>query len=275
MSTELKFIKIQGNGNDFVLLNDLQDQLHLKPEQIQFLCDRRIGIGADGLLMIKPATEEYDFRMLYFNADGGRVDFCGNGGRCISYAAAKVLQKNDLRFLADDGSHVSFVNDETGEVSLEMIPWQKLESPELGELFSELHIPVKNIMSFHTGVPHLVIELSGVDESHFNRIPVPEWGATIRRSGFYRDEGINVNFTIHGNISNELLQRTYERGVEAETLSCGTGSVAVALYWKELGNSDSFKIHTPGGTNFVHFPEDRNPVLSGMVTEVFKGTIKA
>jgi len=268
MKTKINFQKIHGNGNDFVLIDDLMDEVLLNPEQIQFLCDRRTGIGADGLLMMKP-SENYDFKMLYFNSDGGRVNFCGNGGRCISFAASKILHKDKLSFIADDGSHISQVNQNTKEVFLEMIPWKKITLPDISSLLTNLKIPFKNFDAFDTGVPHVVIELSGIDEEGFKKIPINDWGSSIRYSDFFVKEGININFTINGFGDNTHVQRTYERGVEAETLSCGTGSVAVALYWK---NNQSI-IKTPGGFNKVKYENNKRPELVGTVTPVFDGSI--
>lgn len=273
MKTEIKFQKIHGNGNDFVLVNDLSNDLNINKEQVQFFCNRRIGIGADGLLMIKPVSGEYDFKMLYYNADGGRVDFCGNGGRCISYAVSHILLKNKLSFIADDGPHISLVDQNTKEVYLEMKPWEKIALPDISPLLSNLKIPFKHFDAFNTGVPHVVIELAGIDQDEFKQIPVNGWGKTIRNSEFFIKEGINVNFTMNDREDNTYFQRTYERGVETETLSCGTGSVAVALYWKEKQRPEESIIKTPGGINKVKLIDNQRPVLTGIVTPVFEGSI--
>ena len=159
------------------------------------------------------------------------------------------------------------------EVYLEMKPWEKIALPDISPLLSNLKIPFKHFDAFNTGVPHVVIELAGIDQDEFKQIPVNGWGKTIRNSEFFIKEGINVNFTMNDREDNTYFQRTYERGVETETLSCGTGSVAVALYWKEKQRPEESIIKTPGGINKVKLIDNQRPVLTGIVTPVFEGSI--
>ncbi len=266
---EVPFVKIHGNGNDFIyfLANDLKEEL--SPEQIRFLCDRHKGIGADGIL-VQDEAPDFDFRMIYFNSDGQRVDFCGNGGRCISYLASEILGRKKLHFIADDGPHqAEILSDQS--VALEMQKPEKIQVTGMEELLKSLQIPFENFYLVNTGVPHLVIELSEINPADFEAMDILRWSREIRYHAFF-PEGINVNFTIRE--GNHFLQRTYERGVEAETLSCGTGSVAVALYWKNIRKveKDVFEIHTSGGVNKIKFDKER-PELIGRVTPVFRGMI--
>ena len=270
---KIKFQKIHGNGNDFVLINDLADELSLNKEQIAFLCNRRTGIGADGLLLIKPVSLEYDFKMLYFNADGGRVDFCGNGGRCISYAASQILKKDELTFLADDGSHSSKTSLDNPEVSLVMTPAKTINIPDISSFLHNLEIPFINYQAFNTGVPHIVIELDNKKIKNFSKTDIKKLGSKIRYSEYFNKDGINVNFTIPADEPGKYYQRTYERGVEDETLSCGTGSVAVSLFWQTKTQKNNFEIHTPGGINKVNIESIQKPVLTGKVTPVFTGEV--
>ncbi len=267
----IPFIKIHGNGNDFVLIEDLNDTRNLATEQIKFICERRFGVGADGLLLIKSSSNGFDFKMIYYNSDGNRVDFCGNGGRCITKAASLSLQKNDLVFEADDGIHKGYVEgDEMVAISMSRAEMIKHGSC-VDSLIVSLEIPVSDYVLLDTGVPHLVLKLQ-MEENDFAQIPVVEMGKSIRYSECFREHGINVNFVIVGE-NGIIKQRTYERGVEDETLSCGTGSVAIAKYLQDITGDNVFKINTPGGVNQVTFSQENEPLLSGKVKIVYSGNI--
>jgi diaminopimelate epimerase len=224
----LPFYKYQGAGNDFIMLDytsSLDDKLSVVA--IQQLCDRKFGIGADGLIIIQ-RTEGYDFEMVYYNADGTQ-SFCGNGARCAVAFAARLglLHAADTRFLAIDGVHQAWLCQD--EVKLKMNDVKPIKST--GEAFE-----------LHTGSPHYVL----LDVNHASD-HVLELGRAIRYSSAYQKEGINVNLMeLH---ENRICVATYERGVEGETLSCGTGVTAAALVFAQLRqiNKGSVEVQTKGG----------------------------
>lgn len=217
-----KFHKMDGAGNDFVLLDNRQHTLPpLSSETIAQMCHRRIGIGADGLMTLEPAPDStYDFQMKYYNADGGSAAMCGNGGRCIALLAY-ILQEEpnhrDLRFLADDGEHTARIllwqpEDKMGLVSLGMRDVERnAVSRKLDGWF------------LNTGVPHFVQRVE--DLQHFD---VVTHGREIRNRLDLFPEGTNVDF-VEDAPDGSLSIRTYERGVEDETWACGTGVVAAAI----------------------------------------------
>jgi diaminopimelate epimerase len=210
--TNIPFFKYQGAGNDFIIIdNRLQTWLTKSDEErIRHLCDRRFGIGADGLILLQ-TKPDYDFEMVYFNSDGRESSMCGNGGRCI-VALAKHLNiiAGQCRFLAIDGEHEALIPSDNW-VELKM---KNVSGIESGEGYYVLD----------TGSPHYVIFVEDLDD-----IDVVDNGKTIRYSDRFRKEGINVNFV---QVVDEGLEvATYERGVEDETLSCGTGVTASALAW--------------------------------------------
>ncbi|MCL7762843.1 diaminopimelate epimerase [Polaribacter sp. Z014] len=252
----LDFYKYQGTGNDFVMIDN---RALIFPKEnvaiISKLCDRHFGVGADGVILIENDAE-FDFRMIYFNADGSET-FCGNGGRC-AVAFAKYLEIINLktRFIAVDGPHLAEID--TGIVSLKMIDVDKITVKE-------------NSVFAYTGTQHHVELVEDLD--HF---PVFEKGKEIRYS--YNDPGSNVNFVQQINPSTFRV-RTYEKGVEDETLACGTGVTAVAIAMHKTGKTTSNLISLPveGGNLEVSFSEENgiytNVYLKGPATFVFKGEI--
>jgi diaminopimelate epimerase len=255
---KLNFYKYQGTGNDFILADNRKNEISLTTEQIQKLCDRRFGIGADGLMLLQEKTG-YDFEMKYYNADGKEGSMCGNGGRCmIKFVYHLGIHREKYKFLAVDGTHEAEI-DMDGIISLKMKD-------------------VKTIKKFHndfildTGSPHyvkLVPDVMNVD--------VYKKGYEIRHSKEFMEEGINVNFVQQTDEADKIIVRTYERGVEDETLSCGTGVTAAALvcYHNENGFNE-VEIKTPGGNLTVEF--DRvdddsfeNIWLCGPAEKVFEG----
>ena len=253
------FYKYQGTGNDFVMIDNRQlifDKNDTK--RINFLCDRRFGIGADGLILLEN-HETLDFKMVYFNADGNQSSMCGNGGRCIA-AFAKFLGiiDNYTSFEAIDGLHHAQIENDT--VKLQM------QDVTLLETFDS-HV------FLNTGSPHHVqIE---PDLEHLN---VKEVGAKIRYGAPYNTEGSNVNFVAR--VSDDIFTvRTYERGVEDETLSCGTGVTAVALAMNYIGETEKnlITLNVEGGKLQVSFEKDgkgyKNIWLIGPAIQVFKGEI--
>jgi diaminopimelate epimerase len=256
----IRFFKYQGTGNDFILLDNRSGNYDfLNQKNIQSLCNRHFGIGADGLMLLSN-SEEADFHMTYFNSDGNQSTMCGNGGRCIiRFAHDLGIQKNSYRFMAIDGLHLAEIS-ENGTIRL------KLNAGLPPQTFEQDHI-------IHTGSPHyvkLVDDVAAID--------VKKQGADIRNSDAFKAEGINVNFVqvIH---NNELFVRTYERGVEDETLSCGTGVTAAALSFRtfEKGNHH-VKVNTPGGkleVDFIQLPDGGfdEVWLCGPAAFVFNGEI--
>lgn len=257
---ELQFYKYQGTGNDFILLDNRDLSIVLNTEQIRFLCDRRFGIGADGLMLLQPEPG-YDFRMVYYNSDGNQSTMCGNGGRCISAFAKKLgLISDKCKFIAVDGPHEALITDQ-GIVSLKM---QDVKNIEFNEDFIYLN----------TGSPHYVSLVNGL-----GAYPVVSEGKKVRYNERFKEEGTNVNFIERK--EDALHVRTYERGVEDETLSCGTGVTASALVAALKGLSDtknSCRIQTLGGQLEVTFDKvlERNFYniwLKGPAVFVYEGRI--
>jgi diaminopimelate epimerase len=257
---KLQFHKYQGTGNDFIILDNregLYDQL--TNAQVEFLCNRRMGIGADGLMLLNQKAG-YDFEMKYFNSDGRESSMCGNGGRCmVKFAWHQGLHRPLYRFIAIDGEHEGEIDDD-GTVSLKMKD-------------------VKDIREYHgdfildTGSPHYVKMVN--DVMNFN---VYQKGHEIRNSNAFAKDGINVNF-VEQKGDDEIIVRTYERGVEDETLSCGTGVTACALvcYHNEIGFNNVL-VGTRGGKLTVEFDRHdddsySNIWLCGPAQKVFEGTI--
>lgn len=258
----IEFLKYQGAGNDFILIDNRDKALnHDQPELIQRLCDRRFGIGADGLMLLQN-FEGFDFEMIYYNADGQPSSMCGNGGRCI-VAFAKYLNivNDETNFMAVDGAHYAKISEDGNWVSLRMI---------------DVHNIISNHKAFvlNTGSPHYVVEAIGLADKN-----VFEEGKAIRYSETYAAEGINVNFVEP--LDDGYFVRTYERGVEDETFACGTGATAVALARAKsegkVGNI-STPIKVLGGNLNIRFFYDGNTFtnifLEGPATFVFKGAIR-
>jgi len=252
------FNKYQGTGNDFIII-DNRKQL-IKPEDstlINKLCDRRFGIGADGVILIC-ASNQYDFEMKYFNSDGLEGSMCGNGGRCSSaFAIKEKMADNNLSFKAIDGVHKAYF--ENGIIRLQM---------------NDVHDPrqIKTNYFINTGSPHCVSFRKEID-----KIDVNTEGKSIRMSDDYAPDGTNVNFVEI--IDNGIYVRTFERGVEGETLSCGTGVTASAIASVLSGQIDTnpVKVITRGGNLSVSFRVNGNTIsdiwLSGPATFVYEGLI--
>ncbi|MEO8719891.1 MAG: diaminopimelate epimerase [Ginsengibacter sp.] len=257
---KIKFEKYQGAGNDFILL-DNSDNAYTKitTEQVKRMCNRHFGIGADGLMLLNK-KDGVDFEMVYFNADGNEGSMCGNGGRCIvQFASMLGIKKNEYVFSATDGIHKAEI-DLDKEVSLKMNDVNKVQ-------FSLDHYIL------NTGSPHYVQFVKGLEN-----FDVVEEGRKIRYSKQFAEKGINVNFveTLH---DDEIFVRTYERGVENETLSCGTGVTASALIAAHNDNGfNRVEVKTIGGNLSVEFDkksetEFKNIWLCGPATFVFSGEI--
>lgn len=256
----LSFVKYQGTGNDFILLDDWEQHWsgQLREEHIRALCDRHWGIGADGLMFLQP-DPDVDYRMVYYNADGKESTLCGNGSRCLAHFArslGRIGQKGTFR--AIDGLHkVVFAEDDL--IELEMRPVENLKRTGAD-------------WEINTGSPHYVKYVDQVD-----LVPVVEWGRTIRNQPTYRKDGINVNFVER--LKYGIKVRTYERGVEEETLSCGTGVTACALSFARQLKEDRSEVtvQTRGGELKVRYEKEGdgfiNIWLCGPASKVFDGEI--
>lgn len=260
---KIPFYKFQGTGNDFILIDNRSYEFSsIKSENIKHMCHRRFGIGADGLMLLENVNG-FDFRMVYYNSDGNQSTMCGNGGRCIA-AFAQLLEpiKSEFNFLAIDGSHTAKVNSYDGKnkwvIALSMID------------VHEVNCTNENY-ELNTGSPHFVHFVNDVDE-----FDVVKHGRQIRNSDTYIKHGINVNFVQIIN-ENSIKTRTYERGVEDETLSCGTGVTASAIAFaeKEILEPGLVKVITPGGELDVSFIKKSGKyssvILKGSAELVFKG----
>jgi len=258
--SQMHFFKYQGTGNDFVILDNRNwSYTALTTERVRSLCDRRFGIGADGLMLLNPHAG-YDFEMKYYNSDGRESSMCGNGGRClVKFAYDLGIRKNEYNFLAIDGPHLAEI-DVDGVVSLKMKNVQEIEE-------------FRGDFILDTGSPHYIRMVTDVMD-----LDVFQKGMDIRYSSDFAKEGINVNF-VEQRRPDEIIVRTYERGVEDETLSCGTGVTASALacYHNERGYN-FVKVVTRGGRLTVRFDRTadnsfENVWLSGPAQKVFEGSI--
>lgn len=257
---QLQCYKYQGTGNDFVLIDNREKTISLTTEQIKWLCNRRFGIGADGLMLLE-LEPGIDFKMVYYNSDGNESSMCGNGGRCITAFAKRLgIITTEAKFLAIDGIHEAKINNDF--VSLKM---NDVRQMEVGEDYCYLN----------TGSPHYVKFVNDIEN-----VDVFAEGKKIRYNTRFSEEGTNVNFIEKKD--NELFVRTYERGVENETLSCGTGVTASALVAALKGVStdkNNCSIKTLGGNLNVKFDKVLentfyNIWLEGPATFVFNTTIE-
>ncbi|HBH07378.1 MAG TPA: diaminopimelate epimerase [Flavobacteriales bacterium] len=257
MSREIKFYKYHGTGNDFILIDDRCKNFNQSERFISHLCHRQFGIGADGLILLQE-DREMDFSMKYFNSDGQESSMCGNGGRCIAkFAHDLSLIDNLAVFRAIDGRHEAHVNEEIVELQMNSV---KEYEEDNGDIIID------------TGSPHFVRR---VNELPSNELFFRQ-SREIRYSDRFETEGINVNFYQSIGI---ISSKTYERGVENETLSCGTGAVAVALAAHINGDIQQSKavIKTPGGKLKVSFRPDQGGFdhiwLIGPAVKVFEGKL--
>jgi diaminopimelate epimerase len=257
----ITFYKYQGTGNDFVILDNRNDAYqNLTETQVHFLCDRRFGIGADGLMLMNK-KEGFDFDMRYFNADGRPSTLCGNGARCmVRFAADMGLHQYTYRFHAVDGEHEAEIDNQNNI---------RLKMNDVNDVRQQ-----NDHFILNTGSPHFVKFVQQLTE-----VDVPETGRNIRYSKAFAEEGINVNLveTLSGD---KIFVRTYERGVEDETLSCGTGVTAAALVsaHNEIG-FNRIEVKTAGGNLSVEFDKTgensfENIWLCGPAEFVFKGEIE-
>ena len=258
---QVEFYKYQGTGNDFVMIDNRSDFFPKENVQlIAHLCDRRFGIGGDGLILLENDADTH-FKMVYYNSDGNQSSMCGNGGRCLVAFAKKLnVIKDSCTFIATDGLHHATIA-ENGQVSLQMIDVSNIKiSPDY--------------VFLNTGSPHHVQMVDNLE--NYN---IKDNGAAIRYGALYGKEGSNINFVKQINADTFAL-RTYERGVEDETLSCGTGATATAIAMNATGKTNSTSIHlnVEGGKLEVSFDKKDNQFtnvfLIGPAELVFKGVIE-
>jgi len=255
----IHFYKYQGAGNDFIMIDNRNNKFPKNDVKIiHKLCDRRFGIGADGLILLEPSVKN-DFTMVYFNADGNEGSMCGNGGRCIvAFAKQLNIIEEKTKFEAVDGLHFASIKNDS--ISLQMIDIETVEEFE-------------NYSFLNTGSPHHV---SFNDK--IGNINVKELGAKIRYGAPYFKEGTNVNFAEQIS-DNSFKVRTYERGVEDETLACGTGVTAVAIAANKSNKTkaNNILIKVLGGQLEVSFNREgdlyKNIFLKGPAQLVFEGNI--
>jgi len=257
----LHFEKYQGTGNDFIIADNRDQSLNtLSIDNIHRLCDRHRGIGADGLMLLQE-KDGYDFEMKYYNADGNEGSMCGNGGRCITLFAKKIgINKAHFNFFASDGPH---------EAHIRSANYVALRMKDVNQIQEQ-----KGDFILDTGSPHLIRFVRGIQ-----KLDVVKEGRTIRYSKDFATNGINVNFIELEKDEESLQIRTYERGVENETLSCGTGATAAALicYHNENGFNE-VTVKTRGGTlqieyNKIADKQFNNIWLCGPAHNVFEGAI--
>ena len=259
---KLNFFKYHGTGNDFILIDNRENIFMPENKLIAWLCHRRFGIGADGLILLNKA-EGYGFGMQYFNSDGKESTMCGNGGRCIiAFADFLSLKGEKRRFLGNDGEHTGTVLSKNNNHYMIRLSMQD--------------VPVYQVNNgdyiLHTGSPHLVRFVDDIMS-----INVTAEGRNIRNLSEFQPNGVNVNFVCQE--GERIIVRTYERGVEDETLSCGTGVTASALAFSVKKNIDGgiIQVITRGGALYVHFRKQDEGFagiyLEGPAIKVFEGSI--
>lgn len=255
--TAISFCKYQGTGNDFIIIDNRVDIFHnVSTEEVSKMCNRHFGIGADGLMLLQN-KEGYDFEMIYYNADGNIGSMCGNGGRCmVKFAHDIGIVKSSYQFLATDGAHDATI--ENGNyIHLKMKDVQHVNHQE-------------SFATLDTGSPHYIAYSTNIDA-----MDIVSAGRSIRYSDAFAAEGININF-VEKKDDTTIAVRTYERGVEDETLSCGTGVTASALVHAYQQGQNKITVITLGGTITVSFEKVSNTIfnnifLSGEVNRVFTG----
>lgn len=265
----IHFWKMNGAGNDFVMIDNRDLRHNLSTEQIAALCDRHRGVGADGLLAVEPAEGGSDFRMRYYNADGGEAEMCGNGARCFARFANMLNGWNltDIKFDTPAGVIGATYHGDNVRIAM-----SDPHSQRMG-LSLDVAGHQKTVHFVNTGVPHAVVVVDDLDA-----VPVREWGAALRYHTEFQPKGTNANFL---KVTPEGISiRTYERGVEDETLACGTGMVACALMHHELTGAPSpVKVKVKGGETLeIGFEKTadgyRNVTLTGPADIVFEGEIR-
>ena len=266
---KLDFAKMTGAGNDFIVIDDRRNAVGDDARELaRELCRRRVSVGADGLILLVPSTRA-DFRMRYFNADGSEADMCGNGGRCVARFAHDLgVVGREMQFESRSGLHKASVTDDGVRLSMTEPRALILDFPL--SLYGEKLTPHR----VNTGVPHAVLEVEDLES-----FPVVERGRAIRRHEAFLPEGTNVDF-VRALPDGRAALRTYERGVEDETLACGTGAVASAIVLAALGRvKPPVRLLTRGGAELVvgFYMSDLgfcDVTLAGDAVTVYRGAIE-
>ena len=254
----INFSKFHGAGNDFIMINAIKNEIVLSEELIFKMCDRRTGIGADGLIILMH-SDNHDFRMRYYNCDGKESTFCGNGGRCIAaFAHQQGIIKNEATYEAVDGIHKAKVTETSSNEYLVELTMRDIMSYKLDD----------DSLLIDTGSPHYVKKVMNLDSMDVNAE-----GAKIRYDKNISSDGVNVDFLLNDN--GNIRIRTYERGVENETLACGTGVTASAMAASLWYGGNDIDIYTQIAKLNVRFDKDentfKNVVLTGPAAHVFDG----
>ena len=257
---QIQFYKYQATGNDFVMIDNRTNTFPKNNTKlIEFLCDRRFGIGGDGLILLEN-HEKYDFTMVFYNSDGSTSTMCGNGGRClVTFAKQLGIIEKEAHFEASDGYHFAKFQDN-------LIALQMIDVTEVKHLNTHVFV--------YTGSPHHVQSVSDLKD-----FDVKNTGKKLRYSDLYDASGCNINFVEQEN-TDTFSVRTYERGVEDETLSCGTGATAVAIAMHETHKTEANRIHINvlGGKLTISFVLEndvyKNVFLTGPAELVFAGSIE-
>ena len=260
---------MNGAGNDFVVVDNRAGEVELASEQIMWLCDRHRGVGADGVLLLEPAQNGGDFRMRYYNADGAEAEMCGNGARCFARFARKVAGARERLSFETPAGVIG------ADLAGDLV---KLNMSDPSDLRLNMRLEIDGeetlVHYINSGVPHVVVPVARVDMVH-----VDTQGKAIRRHKTFSPKGANVNF-MEKRGAQKIAIRTFERGVEGETLACGTGVVASALIFSALENvAGPIDVLVRGGSELsVGFERSgekfRNVTLTGPAEFVFEGTIE-
>ncbi|HWY40401.1 MAG TPA: diaminopimelate epimerase [Chthoniobacterales bacterium] len=268
-SNMLRFTKMNGAGNDFVMIDNRSGEVRLEPEQIVRICDRHRGVGADGILLLEKGSNGADFRMRYYNRDGGEAEMCGNGARCFARFANRV---------AKAPAKISFQTPAgliRGQLQGELVTLQMSEPKDLSlDIDLVANGQEEHVHFINSGVPHVVVPVSKVQD-----VDVRKRGEALRRHEKFSPAGANVNF-IEKRGPKKISIRTYERGVEDETLACGTGVVASALVFAATEKVDGpINITVRSGSDLtVDFKRTGDKftdvTLSGPAEFAFEGTIE-
>jgi diaminopimelate epimerase len=264
----LRFTKMNGAGNDFVMLDNRGGGLRLASEQIAQICDRHRGVGADGVLILERAANGADFRMRYYNADGGEAEMCGNGARCFARYADRVAGPLEKLSFETPAGVIG------AELQGELVRLAMSEPKDL-QLSLTIPLPDRQVAAHfvNSGVPHVVVPVEDLENADVRGL-----GSAIRRHDLFVPKGTNVNF-LKERGERQIRIRTYERGVEDETLACGTGVVASALIFAAVKKIDGpIGVLVRGGNELhVGFEKSgdqfRNVTLTGPADFVFDGTI--
>lgn len=266
--TMLNFTKMNGAGNDFVMVDNRDLKQTLDRMTIARLCDRHRGIGADGLIAVEPAETDADFRMRYYNADGGEAEMCGNGARCFARFASRLSGKNDsLNFDTMAGVITARLLGDRVQLHMSVPKDLNLRTP------LKVHEQELSVHFVNTGVPHAVVVVEDTAKVEVRRV-----GAALRYHDYFSPKGTNANF-IEVQGPRLLAIRTYERGVEDETLACGTGVCAAALIHSALtGATSPVEVRVKGGETLeVGFEKDgdsfKSVTLTGPADFVFEGEV--